>query len=132
MERRFPCICCGYLQFDKPPGSDEICKICFYQDDFVDIAFPTKPGGPNKVSLIEAQANFTAFGASEWRLKDHTRKPRPDDRRDDNWRPIDTTRDAEWLARVDEMNRSQDATWEYPSDTTALYYWRSTFWLKSA
>ncbi|MEV6629559.1 CPCC family cysteine-rich protein [Actinoplanes sp. NPDC051470] len=28
-ETRFPCPCCGYLEFGEPPGSYDSCEICF-------------------------------------------------------------------------------------------------------
>ncbi|MBA2497402.1 MAG: hypothetical protein H0V33_09975 [Acidimicrobiia bacterium] len=30
---RFPCPCCGHVVFEEEPGSDEICPVCFWQDD---------------------------------------------------------------------------------------------------
>lgn len=38
----YPCPCCGYLQFGEPPGSYEICAICFWGDDAVQLS----SGGP--------------------------------------------------------------------------------------
>jgi hypothetical protein len=32
-ETQFPCPCCGYIAFHKPPESYEICSICHWQDD---------------------------------------------------------------------------------------------------
>jgi len=29
----YPCPCCGYLVFTEPPGSYDICSICFWEDD---------------------------------------------------------------------------------------------------
>ncbi|WP_241494482.1 CPCC family cysteine-rich protein [Pseudomonas asplenii] len=29
----FTCPCCGYAVFEEPPGSHDICPICFWEDD---------------------------------------------------------------------------------------------------
>jgi len=60
-----PCPSCGYDVFGEPPGSYDICPICFWEDDIVQLAFPDLAGGANKCSLIEGQHNFAAFGACE-------------------------------------------------------------------
>ncbi len=53
-ESMFPCACCGYLVFDEL-GSDDICPICWWQDDHSQLRFPEFGGGPNTPSLVEAQ-----------------------------------------------------------------------------
>ncbi len=40
---------------------------------------PEFPGGANRFSLRESQANFRAFGACERRLVTHVRPPREDE-----------------------------------------------------
>ena len=59
LERR-PCPCCGYRTVDgAPPGSDEICAVCGWQDDDVQYEDPTFEGGPNRgKSLEQARAEF--------------------------------------------------------------------------
>lgn len=42
---RFPCPCCGHLVFKDAPGSDEICPVCFWQDDIVQLRWPDFGGG---------------------------------------------------------------------------------------
>ena len=84
----FPCPCCGYETLEEcPPGTYDICPICYWEDDQVQYADPAYEGGANLVSLHQAQANFVAFGASELPRKTHVRPPCPADRRDPNWRP---------------------------------------------
>lgn len=120
----YPCPSCGFLMFSTPPGSDEeICDICLWQDDASSLRFATIPDGPNKVSLIEAQKNFAAYGAAEPRLRAQARAPTPADRREPGWRPIDPKID------VFENPHSGSAT-RWPDDTTTLYYWRPNYWLK--
>ncbi|MCB9870136.1 MAG: hydrolase [Planctomycetes bacterium] len=77
-----PCACCGYLTLSEP-GHDsyDICPICFWEDDPVQVSDPEIPGGANRVSLRQARANFAAFGACERDAIRHVRAPLPDEPR---------------------------------------------------
>ncbi|MBO0609867.1 hypothetical protein J0911_12605 [Myceligenerans salitolerans] len=57
MSDRFPCPCCGHQVFDQLPGSYEICGICFWEDDAVQLRWPDYRGGANRPSPVHAQAN---------------------------------------------------------------------------
>jgi hypothetical protein len=126
----YPYPCCGYLMFSEPPGSDSICEICFWQDDFVKLRFPTMRGGPCAPSLVEAQAEVAEVGASERRFIGNVRKPDEGDRRDPEWRPFDM--------RTDRAEPLPDGGWlegmfdqeDYPEDLSRLYYWRADYWLR--
>jgi hypothetical protein len=115
----YPCPCCGYLVFRRPPGSDAICPICSWADDALQLRNPTYRGGANGPSLIEAQRTFLTLGAKEQRSLGYVRKPGPEDVRDPGWRPVDPERDT-----------LDKAAWEspWPDDYASLYCWRSTFW----
>lgn len=78
MAPRFPCPCCGFRTLPTPSPSDEICQVCFWQDDFVDNQ-DTEVLGPNHVALSVARKNYAAIGTSEERLLPHVRPPRPDE-----------------------------------------------------
>lgn len=41
---------------DEPPGSYNICDVCGWEDDHVQLAHPRMRGGANHESLVEAQA----------------------------------------------------------------------------
>jgi cysteine-rich CPCC protein len=116
----YPCPCCGYLMFSEPAGSYEICSICFWEDDAVQLRWPDWAGGANSPSLRESQRNFVRFGAMEERFVRNVRKPEATDRVDEGWRPIDLERDHF------EPRGDQQRPW--PDDRTVLYWWRSTFW----
>lgn len=91
------------------------------------LRWPDWAGGANRTSLIEAQANFKEFGASEQRFVTKVRPPRDDEPLDQNWRPIDPDRDHF------EPRGRQEAPW--PVDCTVLYWWRhrdTGFWRRSS
>jgi len=76
----FPCPCCRFRTLSEPPpGTFEICPVCFWEDDAVQFADPDATGGANDVSLREARANFAAFGASDRRFLDKVRPPEADE-----------------------------------------------------
>ena len=76
----YACPCCGFKSLtEQPPGTYDICEICFWDDDGVQYNDPDYAGGANKVSLREAQLNFREFGACEERCKQFVRKPNESD-----------------------------------------------------
>ena len=78
---RYPCPCCGYLTLgEKPTWTFLICEVCFWEDDPVQYRDPCYGGGANKVSLKEAQLNFSTFGASEKRCLKFVRPPQEDEK----------------------------------------------------
>lgn len=74
----FPCPCCGYLTIgEEPPGTFEICPVCFWEDDNVQFEDPDYSGGANSVSLNQARENFKLFGAVSKEFVNQVRKPLP-------------------------------------------------------
>lgn len=85
---KYSCPCCGYITLtEEERGSDEICKRCFWHDDYVQFKDPDYRGGANKMSLREAQQNFMKFGAIEERFVDEVIKS--GFAKDKNWKPLD-------------------------------------------
>jgi hypothetical protein len=77
---KFKCPCCGYYTFEnKPDSSYDICKVCFWEDDPIQLEDPAYEGGANKVSLSQARENFKEFGACEHEMIQYVRKPYPDE-----------------------------------------------------
>ena len=116
-----PCPCCGRLVFEGGPGTDDICPVCFWQDDLLCLLDPFEAVGPNKVSLTQAQKNFDSFGLCDPRYGD-AKNRRAAPRQfvlDEGWRPIDPAKDR----------FSSD---DYPADKATAYYWRADYWLKPA
>lgn len=114
---RYPCACCGHLTFEEPPGSYEICSVCGWEDDLVQLRWPDWSGGANGPSLVDAQREHAERGASEAVLTDRVPRTAPLDPR---WRPVDLTTD-----RFEPRGLSE-APW--PADRTSLYWWRPNYW----
>ncbi|MEU5263205.1 CPCC family cysteine-rich protein [Amycolatopsis sp. NPDC021455] len=116
----YPCPCCGHRMFDLPPGNYDICRVCFWEDDNIQLRWPDWAGGANSLSLIDAQRAHAEMGAMEYRFTGIVRMAALDEPLDDGWRPID-------LAVDDfEPRGVHDAPW--PADMTSLYWWRPNFW----
>jgi hypothetical protein len=65
----FPCPCCRFVTLDEqPPGTYEICRICSWEDDYVQFHDPDYRGGANSPSLREYRAAFEAelLAHPEW------------------------------------------------------------------
>ena len=60
----YACPCCEHLTLDKqPPGTYEICPVCYWEDDGLQYHDPNDEGGANTMSLNEARLNFLRLGA---------------------------------------------------------------------
>jgi hypothetical protein len=123
-ELSFPCPCCGHLVFDESPGSHEICPVCIWEDDLVQLRWPNYAGGANKPSLIDAQQNFKAFGASEQRRAARARPATAAEPVDPGWYVIEPS-----SLQAFEPVSEQILPW--PADRTMLYWWRLTYWRTS-
>ena len=77
----YRCPCCGYRTLPER-GAYEICSVCFWEDDGQDDHdADVVRGGPNqRLSLAQARANFTAFGACDQRCREFVRDPLPSER----------------------------------------------------
>jgi hypothetical protein len=71
------CPCCGYFTLGAR-GNDEICPVCYWQDDGQDEQSAAEVwGGPNKdISLEQARANYMSFGAAHREWVRYVRLPR--------------------------------------------------------
>lgn len=79
-EKKFACQCCGFLTLEEDPwGSYEICDVCFWENNHGQFNDPTYAGGANRISLLEARANFARFGAKDEGSKPFVRTPFPDE-----------------------------------------------------
>ncbi len=76
------CPCCGYETL-MAPANYETCPICGWLDAPPDEVTP--PEIANRVSLIEAQRNFIAFGACDEDARRYVRSPLVTERRRADW-----------------------------------------------
>lgn len=84
---KYTCPCCGYKTLDEePPGTYEICLLCFWEDDPLPFDDPDYVGGANGISLRQAQKNVMRFGVSEVCYLDRSDK-RGQFEKDANWQP---------------------------------------------
>ena len=122
----YPCPCCGYFVFAGPPGSYEICPICDWEDDALQLEFGTTlSGGANEPTLLEAQRAYAMQRAHLAQRPGAASRPNESDRRDPSWRPIDLQLDrfSTWGSSMPARPVAHDET---------LYYWRETFWRRTA
>ena len=112
---RFPCPCCGFQVFESPPGSFDICIICGWEDDAVQLANPCTGEGANTASLAEAQENFQSTpdaDLAEYREQAYVRDPK--------WRRLNMNEKEIF------RNESEGGTrWINPAVTDERgYYWQ--------
>ena len=122
MKDRYPCPCCGYLILEEPPGSYDICPICYWEDDLSQLRFPLTTGA-NHVNLLDGQRNYDRDGVCEFRFLSHVRVATASDVRDPDWRQLDPSADF-----IEEPIPGKEYGQTYPEDATQLYYWRDNYW----
>jgi Cys-tRNA(Pro)/Cys-tRNA(Cys) deacylase len=72
---RYRCPCCGFYTLPEPAGGKyNICPVCWWEDDPVQMDDEDYEGGANEVSLRQARKNFMDFGASDERFIDKVRE----------------------------------------------------------
>ncbi len=108
------CPACGFAVLADGYGSYEICEVCGWEDDGVQLANPTSGGGANRRSLADTQAEIV------------DRLPvgvmtHGEFRRDPLWRPLN----AEELAEAETKRRFRH--WH----TTAAQDRRDVYWLRA-
>lgn len=80
-EELFPCPSCGFLMFSDAPGTYEICELCGWEDDPVQLKHPSMGGGANKGSLAAHQQRaLEKFPLGVVRSGEHVRSAK--------WRPL--------------------------------------------
>ncbi len=110
--KAYPCPCCGYKTITKkPPGSYEICPICFWEDSTPDgsARFYTS----NKITLIQAQRNFLSFGACAREWLTDVRPPTEEERRESDWQPIELRVHKQGHELLDRFNPSDTGLWHW-------------------
>ena len=80
---KYQCPCCGYYTLDeRPDNTFQICPVCFWEDDGVQLNDPDYEGGANEMSLNQARRNFKDFGAIDLRFREQVRAPLKEELKD--------------------------------------------------
>lgn len=111
---KFPCPACGFLVFGEPAGSYDICPVCNWEDDYVQLRHPLVRGA-NAQNLFEYQRSVALrevpLGVME----------RGQFRRDPAWHLL-TRDDVRESAAMPKTGREY---FEALSDEPLVYYWRA-------
>ena len=110
----FPCPACGFEVFGEPPGSYELCPICGWEDDEVQLRFPSLQGGANKESLYDWQHELLSRFPVE--KQEHLGFRRASD-----WRPLRNAECAQSIA----IPRTGREYFEAVGAEKPRYYWRA-------
>lgn len=105
MTASYPCPCCGFLTFAEPSGSYDVCAVCGWEDDNVQLRYPGLAGGANGRSLCDEQRAGGWAALDRDLMRGYRRAP--------GWRPL----------RPDEcgdLDRHADALHATEPD----YYWQ--------
>lgn len=98
--------------FSGPPGTYEICDVCGWEDDHVQLRHPLMGGGANKQSLAQSQeAALQVAPIGVVQLREFIRDP--------TWRPL---RPGDVSA--DPSPRSGVQYFHAAADDIIEYYWR--------
>jgi len=69
-------VCCGnYTLDEEPPGTFEICSVCYWEDDNVQFDDLDYAGGANGISLNQARRNYREMGVISKEYLERIRKP---------------------------------------------------------
>lgn len=63
--KKYTCPCCGYKTIYRKDSFYDLCPVCFWETDPIQLADPRYEGGANRPLLMAAQQNFILFGACE-------------------------------------------------------------------
>lgn len=78
---KFLCPCCGYYTLEKKANNTfQICPVCYWEDDGIQLHDIDYKDGANKSSLREARINFEKYGAIEEQFIEFVRPPLEDEK----------------------------------------------------
>jgi len=76
----YTCPCCQNLTLtEEPPGTFEICPVCFWEDDEIQNKNLDYEGGANAISLRVARRNYARFQACSEEFINLVRLPTKDE-----------------------------------------------------
>jgi Cysteine-rich CPCC len=107
------------MTFDEPPGSYDICELCGWEDDHVQLAHPEMAGGANRISLVQAQEKaITEYPLNVWEAKGY--------QRDSKWR-LWSSKDQ---ANAASSPESGSEYFEAAASEEPYYYWKNNIYSK--
>ncbi|HEY3914774.1 MAG TPA: CPCC family cysteine-rich protein [Verrucomicrobiae bacterium] len=107
------CPCCGFRTIgDKFYGTYEICPVCGWEDDAVQLANPCSGGGANRESLHENQQRSNSWAKEKM----------VEFKRDPNWRPLN----SEEVTYFQSISKHEH--WTFQGETSPEF----TYWFKSS
>ncbi|MDJ1135119.1 CPCC family cysteine-rich protein [Streptomyces iconiensis] len=119
----YPCPCCGRLVYEAPPGSFQICPVCGWEDDLVQLRWPGA-SGTNRRPLMEAQLLYREVGITHSEFVPKIRLPGEFWPLEAGFRVI--------VPEFDDFEPDGVMETEWPEDRTRLYWWRPHFWRRSS
>jgi hypothetical protein len=73
---KFSCPCCEFFTLEKFPNNTfQICPVCYWEDDGIQLDDPTYEGGANIMSLQKAKMIFLEIGAIDITFINYVRLP---------------------------------------------------------
>ena len=104
------CPACGFLTISEDfYGSFEICPVCGWEDDNVQLANPCSGGGANKESLVDCQKRAATWSAEQMLQFE----------RDSDWRPL-TEEEIAYFAAI-----AKKKPWTFKGELEpAQAYWQ--------
>lgn len=109
----YPCPSCGFFVFDEPVGSYDICPICNWEDDHVQLKYPGMRGGANGDSLVEFQIKILKT------LPIHVTEHQGY-HRDKSWRPLK----QEECEKPNSYPKSGEDYFHAAGEDSPVYYWK--------
>lgn len=74
------CVCCGYKTIDER-ADYEICPVCFWENDALDISELYTPSGANHgLTIKEGRVNYREFGACKIDFIGNVRPPKDEEK----------------------------------------------------
>ena len=105
------CPSCGFRTIGEDfYGTYEICPVCGWEDDAVQLANPCSGGGANRESLAQCQGGSATWNKEEMKKFEH----------DPEWRPL-TEEEIAYFNSV-----AQKQLWSFHGELSpASAYWRN-------
>lgn len=69
------CPCCNFKTLDAESSIFDICPICYWENDNIQLAKPSYRGGANDINLDEARENYKNIGAISSEYLTYVRLP---------------------------------------------------------